>query len=571
MMRDSKELELRLRRIDGRGYKAYKDIAGSYDFRNFTLYIDHVQSDPFAPPSRVRVQVSQRTAQFPPDTYENKSRSIGLSDYLTRSFASHIRKFSRGIRGTGKSGLIEIDTPGQEILERTSAHINSEYVEARFGVGLPAAGRRILSREAIEILLEQLPRIVEAALFFRYHNSSSLYRHIKVNEDQDDLRSKLPSQRLVAFVANGSLLPRVSGVDNSPMSREEAVIFKSPPSLETTITVRNRGEVTGMGIRKGVTLIVGGGYHGKSTLLRAIELGVYNQLPGDGREYVATIPEAVKIRAEDGRYIEKVDITPFISNLPLGKSTADFSTDDASGSTSQAANIIEALEVGARLLLIDEDTSATNFMIRDHRMQQLVAKEKEPITPFIDKVRFLAEELGVSTIVVIGGSGDYFDVADCVIKMEDYLPYDVTPEASAIAEKYKAERKKEGGESFGVVNMNRIPLRESINPSRGRREVKVGAKGMHTISFGRQTIDLGAVEQIISTSQTRSIADIIVYARSRYMDDRQSLQKVIGLVMKDIETKGLDIISPYPVGNYALPRPFEVAAAINRLRGLRIR
>ncbi|MFB0519664.1 MAG: ABC-ATPase domain-containing protein, partial [Acidobacteriota bacterium] len=521
-MKDSRELELRLRRIDGRGYKAYKDIAGSYDFRNFILHIDHVQSDPFAPPSRIRVQVSQRTAQFPPDTYENKSRSIGLSDYLTRNFASQIRKFSRGIRGTGKSGLIEIDTPGQEILERTSARINSEYVEARFGVGLPAAGRRIISREAMEIFFRELPRIVEASLFFQHHNSSSLYRHIKVNEDQDDLRSKLPTLGLVAFVANESLLPRVSGVDNSPMSREEAVIFKSPPSLETTITVRNRGEVKGMGIRKAVTLIVGGGYHGKSTLLRAIELGVYNQLSGDGREYVVTIPEAVKIRAEDGRYIEKVDITPFISNLPLGKSTADFSTDDASGSTSQAANIIEALEVGASLMLIDEDTSATNFMIRDHRMQQLVAKQKEPITPFIDKVRYLAEELGVSTIVVIGGSGDYFDVADCVIKMEDYLPYDVSAEASAIAEKYKAERKREGGESFGLVNIERIPLRESINPSRGRREVKVGAKGMHTISFGRQTIDLGAVEQIVSTSQTRSIADIIVYARSRYMDNRHS-------------------------------------------------
>ena len=571
MIKDPRELEFRLRRIDGRGYKAYKDIAGSYDFRHFILHIDHVQSDPFAPPSRLRVQVPQRIAQFPPDTFENKSRTIGLGDYLTRIFASNIRRFSRGIRGTGKSGLIEIDTPRQEILERTSANINSEYVEVRFGVGLPAAGRRIISREAMEIFLRELPRIVEASLFFQHQDSPSLYRHIKVNEDQDDLRSKLPAHGLVCFVANGSLLPRVSGVDDSPMSREEAVIFQSPPSLETTITVRNRGKVKGMGIPKGVTLIVGGGYHGKSTLLRAIELGVYNQIPGDGREYVATIPQAVKIRAEDGRYIEKVDITPFINNLPLGKSTADFSTDDASGSTSQAANIIEALEVGAKLVLIDEDTSATNFMIRDHRMQQLVAKEKEPITPFIDKVRFLAEELGISTMVVIGGSGDYFDVAGCVIKMEDYLPYDVTTEALSIAEKYKAERKREGGESFGRINMDRIPLRESINPSRGKREVKVGAKGMHTISFGRQTIDLSAVEQIVSTSQTRSIADIIVYARNRYIDNRHSLREVINLVMQDIERKGLDVLSLYPVGNYALPRPFEVAAAINRLRGLRIR
>ena len=101
-----------------------------------------------------------------------------------------------------------------------------------------------------------------------------------------------------------------------------------------------------MGIRKGITLIVGGGYHGKSTLLKALEAGVYNHIAGDGREFVITDDTAFKLRAEDGRSITGVDISPFIKNLPNKKDTVHFSTEDASGSTSQAANLMEALESG---------------------------------------------------------------------------------------------------------------------------------------------------------------------------------------------------------------------------------
>lgn len=239
----------------------------------------------------------------------------------------------------------------------------------------------------------------------------------------------------------------------------------SPASLSITIQTPNSGTVSGMGIPKGVTLIVGGGYHGKSTLLRALEIGVYNHVPGDGRERVVSNPSAVKIGAEDGRRIEKVNISPFINNLSFGKNTQAFSSENASGSTLQAANIIESLEIGASVILIDEDTSATNFMIRDHRMQELVSKEKEPITPFIDKVRHLYTDCGVSTILAIGGAGDYFDVADYVICMVEYTPRDVTGDAKRITDKFVSERISEGGTSFGRI-LERIPLVDNFNPKK---------------------------------------------------------------------------------------------------------
>ena len=230
-----------------------------------------------------------------------------------------------------------------------------------------------------------------------------------------------------------------------------------------------------------LTLIVGGGYHGKSTLLQAIERGVYNHIYGDGREWVVTDPTAVKIRAEDGRRIENVDISSFIHNPPLNKNTEEFSTENASGSTSQAANIVEAVEAGTQLILFDEDTSATNFMIRDERMQRLVSNEKEPITPFIDRVRELYEDHNISTIMVMGGSGDYFEVADTVIMMDNYLPEDVTMDAKKIKEELPINRMQEV--EFKFRFKERYPLPESIKPYKGRK-IKLDVRGKSTILLG---------------------------------------------------------------------------------------
>lgn len=557
-----------LQRIDGRGYKAYKDIRGHYNFGTFTLIIDYVQGDPFASPSRVRVMVDQKTAAFPEDTYSSKSREIGLRDFLTRGFNIACMKWVNGHRGIGKGGIIAMDRPGQEVLERTSIFVTSETVEARFIMGLPAFGRRIAGRHAQDMFFQEIPQIVESSLLFTSVDARKLYEHIETVEDADFLRDQLDGLDLVGFVADWSILPRISGIDPKPLRGDGVVSFESPESLRVEVDLPNRGKISGMGIPKGVTLIVGGGYHGKSTLLSALELGVYNHIPGDGREMVVTDPTTVKIRAEDGRNIEKVDISPFINNLPFGKGTKDFCSEDASGSTSQAANIIEALEVGTGVLLIDEDTSATNFMIRDHRMQELVSKDREPITPFLDKVRQLSEQKGISTILVIGGSGDYFDVADHVICMVDYVPQDETQKAKEIAERFRAERKQEGGMNFGVIR-TRVPVPESFDASRGKRDVKISSKGLHTIAFGTHTIDLGAVEQLVDVSQTRSIGDALHYATA-FMDGKRTIKEVTQRIMEEVGKHGLDVLSSRPVGDYARFRPQELAAAMNRLRTLSV-
>jgi predicted ABC-class ATPase len=568
-LKSNTDLRKKLYEIDGRGYKAYKDITGQYKYNGYVLSIDHVQGDPFASPTKARVTVPMEKAGFPPELYDKPHKNIGVCDFLTRVFFNSIKKYYNNVGGTGKSGMLAIDRCGQEILMRTSVVIDNSRVEARFEVGLPAHGRRILGKAADFIFSNALPAIVENSLYYKNIDTEKLKEHVMLVEDQFFLREEIKKKGLVAFINNGAILPRESGISDFPM-KKGAIPFKSPESLEIELCLPNRGLINGMGIPGGVTLIAGGGYHGKSTFLKALERGVYNHIAGDGREYVVTCEDAVKIRAEDGRKVEKVNISPFINNLPNSQDTREFSTDNASGSTSQASNIIEALEIGTSLLLIDEDTSATNFMIRDGRMQKLVVKEKEPITPFIDKVRQLYTEHGVSTILVIGGSGDYFDVADTVIMMDEYMPKDVTAKAKEIAKSTQYVREISESKFFGEIT-SRVVLKSSFPRGKKGREIK--PKGLHTVLYNKEAINLINVEQLVDASQTDCIAVMLLYLIENMLDERLTLAEVLDKLYKFIQNKGLDAISPYTghPGNLALPRKYELAAAINRYRGLMVK
>ncbi|MGM0368429.1 MAG: ABC-ATPase domain-containing protein [Actinomycetota bacterium] len=559
--------------INNRGYKAYKKIRGVYNFPDFTLYIDYVQGDPFASPSKLRIRVPQAKAGFGYELFKNRSRKIALEDYITRCFSKAIKKESGGRKGSGKSGLINIDCGKQEILQRASCRVEKSYVEARFYCGLPARGRRILADNCLVMLTEEIPKIASSSLFYGSLDQKEVKQFVETAEDQDYLRNLLKEKKLITFIKNSSILPRRTGISDKPLPEDKAVLFKSPPELEIELKAPNAGKVKGMGIPEGISLIIGGGFHGKTTLLSAIQRGVYNHIPGDGREYVVTVKGAVKIRAEEGRNIQKDDISPFISNLPFGKNTEKFSTADASGSTSQAANIIEALECRADLLLLDEDTSATNFLIRDEIMQKIVAKEKEPITPFIDQVRNIYDKFRTSTVLVMGGAGDYFEVADNVILMDSYLPHIVTSDAKDIISKRKDVRKKESPQTFKDIT-KRIPLASSINPYKGRKK-KIKSRGLDNIMFGFEKIDLSSVEQIVDPSQVNSISNIISYALyKKYFDGEHTIYQVLGKVFEDIKKNGLEVISPFKnqhPGSYALPRIFETAAALNRLRSLKVK
>ncbi len=564
-MTTSDRLRQQLLALDQCSYKAYQDLGSDYQFPDFTLLIDWVQGDPFASPSQVRVVVEPAIAGFPAALYQSRSRQIALQDYLCRQCNRVADSLSRR-SGTGNSGLIRGTELGQEVLARTMVLVSAAAVEARFRVGLPAEGRRVLGRQAAELLCDRLPQLVHRALKYANLEQAAIQRHVEQHEDADALRQQLQSRGLVAFVADGAILPRRSGVDDQPL-HESVLPFQSPPDLRVTLTCPNRGSVTGMGIPHGVTLIVGGGYHGKSTLLRAIERGVYNHVPDDGREWVVTAESAVKIRAEDGRSITGVNISPFITHLPQGRSTRHFSTANASGSTSQAANIVEALEAGATVLLLDEDTCATNFMIRDRRMQALVAKEREPITPLIDRVRQLYTDYGVSTVLVMGGSGDYFDVADTVIALDNFQPQVVTATAKAIAAQYATGRQPEGGtltEPFG----GRIILPDSLQLS-DRKPYK--ARDLDELVLGREQVDLGAVEQLVEMGQIRAIGSALVYARQHLLNGRITLAELLDQVMSAIASQGLDSLSPFPRGDFAQFRRTELAATLNRLRTLRVK
>jgi len=582
-----RRLKAKLAKLDRRGFGAYKELRGSYDFGSFTLSIDHVQSDPFAPPSRVKVIIPQEVAQFPRELFRSKPRRLALEDYLVRAFLGSCRRLVKGQRGSGKSGLLTTLTPSQAILPRTTAEVDDDKVIMRFLVGLPAYGRTIAADQAREMFFEEIPAIVQASLIYRNLDAAELREWVETAEDAEAIREQLEERGLVAFVADGAILPRESGVSQRPM--RGAIPFRSPASLRVELELPGRGKIAGMGIPEGVTLIVGGGYHGKSTLLDALAEGIYNHIPGDGREFVVTRADAVKIRAEDGRFVEKVDISPFIRDLPMGISTKEFSTKDASGSTSQAANIIEALELGARVLLIDEDTSATNFLIRDERMKRLVAKEEEPITPLVEKVRPLYREHGVSTVMIMGGSGEFFEVADTVIKLREFLPYDVTEEAREIARSSlrsglglglassSAQARADpaagsaSGLEFGEIRP-RAPLPSSIDP-RTRRggggKVKIKVRDRR-IQFGREELDLSAVEQLVEPAQFHTIGWALYYLARHYFDGKTTIKEALARLEELIDREGLLAILPYESCEFAWVRRFELAAALNRLRSLQV-
>lgn len=565
-MNKSADLRNLLMRIDHRGYPAYKDTKGKYQFDQYILSIDHVQGDPFASPSKVSLLVPGRIAGFGKECYETRERMIAFQDYLLRRMYLKVKDFSFKAKGSGKSGLIGISRPGQEILERSACSVDPSTgdVEVRMEIGFPANGRTINAGELIKILFDFLPLCVRQTLLAASCPKASLEKVLFLADDQKAIREALQEQDLVAFVANGSVLPRKSGVSSLPM--KDAVPFRSPESMEVTLTLPHRGALSGMGIKKGITLIVGGGYHGKSTLLEALMAGVYDHIAGDGREYVITDDTAVKLRAEDGRSIQKADISMFIRNLPNGRDTTAFYTEDASGSTSQAANTIEAMEAGAKLFLIDEDTSATNFMIRDDLMQRVVSRDAEPIIPFIDRIRELYDSYGISTILVAGSCGSYFHKSDCIVQMKKYSPVEITAFAKKEAENYPYLT----GDlpAAAAPDFCRIVKRDDAFARENR--IKMRTDGTDGFSINKTEVDLRYVEQLVDSEQLTALAHMLKSMKLHDFDGKKTLQQAITGIYKRIETKGFSVFAggEYLPGNLAMPRPQELYAAINRCREL---
>ena len=582
-MKTNEDLRKLLLSIDHRGYPAYKDTRGKWSFGNYILSIDHVQGDPFAAPSNVSVIVPGRVARFPQEYTAPGHRLITLQDMLLRLFGKELQGRERRREGSGKSGLVDVSRPGQEVPERTACRVDpgSGDVTVRFEIGFPANGRTINARPLIQILDEFLPEAVSSSLIYQNIDQGKLLDAINLSDDQAYIRSVLDQNGLCAFVGDGSVLPRLSGVSSLPM--KDAVPFVSPEALAVSLTLPHAGTVRGMGVRKGVTLIVGGGYHGKSTLLSALEKGVYDHIRGDGREYVITDGSAVKVRAEDGRSIKDVDISLFIRDLPNGKDTVRFSTEDASGSTSQAANVIESVEAGAKLLLIDEDTSATNFMVRDELMAKVVSGDKEPITPFISRIRDLYEKAGVSTILVAGSSGAFFHVADTVVQMDKYIPVEITEKAkeaaSAIESSSGFSQDSAPGTAstpadvyrapgFSLPAALRIPSKNNALLREGRVKTKVLSNNSFLLSHDE--VDLRGLEQLVDREQVAALSQILKYMELHLVDGRTPFEEVVDRILALIDSRGLEELFDGSTVRCGLAsvRRAEIAGMLNRYRKL---
>lgn len=596
-MRSDRDLQRELERIDRRGYPAYKDLRGQYDFGDFVLSIDHVQGDPFASPSSMSAHVPNEVLHIPAGLWDEVHRRAALEDVLLRRFSRALDACSMRAGGSGKSGVLATTRPGQEVMARSACEVRGGAVTLRFEAGLPAHGRTVDGRAAAKMLLDFVPECVERTLFVDDGLLDQAWAAVELADDQRAAREQMEASDLVAFVANGSILPRESGVSQRPL--KSALAFEAPAEQRVVLDLPHRGKVAGMGIKRGVTLIVGGGYHGKSTLLRALQDGVYNHVAGDGRELVLTDSTAVKLRAEDGRAVSGVDISLFIRDLPDGRDTSRFSTVDASGSTSQAAATVEAYEAGARALLIDEDTSATNFMVRDALMEAVVAREFEPITPFVERVRDLWERAGVSSIIVAGSSGAYFSVADAVLQMDRYRLHDITAHARAICKELEAPATPRAA-GFTLPAGNRAiavapvaPGTDSARGDRGGRDdrggrgarggyggrgagrgprpdrIKVRTSGCEELQVGQGSADVRLVEQLVDPCQARALAQLVrMGAQAGILVQGKPVAKAVDELMALLDREGWRALAEhdYVACGLALPRPQELAAVLNRWR-----
>ena len=555
---------------NGKGVQVYRELQGAYRFERFELYLDTVHPDPAGPTSYARVRVDQAEAQVPRDLWDSPARRLAVQDFLARQVREAVHRHVK-TRWSGRVTPVAVDAGGQEILPRTCCTVEEDYVEVRLLLSLPSEGRKVLAKPAQALLFDDLPAAVNTGLIWATLDGASGRRYCETYEDYLALREALPQHGLVAFIADGSVPGRDTGPGDRPLRGGRAVLTRAPEDLAVTITLPHCGPVRGLGIRRGITLVAGSLYSGKSTLLAAIASSVYPHIPGDGRELIATVPDAVTVRADPGRRLERVDVSAFVHALPHDPEVTALSMERATGTLSMAAGVSEALELGTGLLLFDEDDSAIAFVARDPVMQDLIPGVREAFTPLVERVRALRDTHGISTVIATGGLGEYLDIADAVIVVQDFQVVTATERARSLVAG-RAVRQDAGPRPFGLPS-TRSPLTRGIGGVKGRG-LQAEIRGRDTLAIGRDTVDLAALSQLVDPSQARAAGDVIIYAVEKgYVDGNASIGEVIERVFADIAASGLSVLGTRQgeAADYAMPRKHEVAAILNRLRSLQVR
>ena len=593
-----KALYHKIRTLAGKNYGLYKSLAEkSWDFGDFSLEFLHVQGDPFAPASRVMIKANLQILGYPSEWGVSFERRLALSDFLHRRMSRVVKE-----RYPDKDGAVVFEGVGPEMLVRNSLWIDNGELRAVLQVRLPGEGRKIQAEAASEILTMVLPDLVSASL---YNEGGciggnrreegvvpELEAHHRVLADRSAVLLELEKQGLCAFVPDGAVLPRASGISQEPM--EGAIPFESPAQMAVTLEVNGR-KVRGMGIPKGITVITGGAFHGKSTLLQALTAAVYPHVPGDGREGIVIDETAMRVGVEDGRSVRGTDLSMFVRDLPGGVSTRCFTTAGASGSTSQAANLLEAMEAGVKTFLVDEDSSAVNFLIRDGRVRKLLGDEREPLIPLTDRIREIcyglqeaskgrcsaiceSERSVVSSgkraersfILVAGACGDYLDIADNIIIMANY----------------KAECARYGANAeLGVAHlpMLEVPacrnladyiqaLASGLRPtSTVERQVKVKLNGDTLLQMGFLVSDTSRLVTLFDKQQRLGAGFMLLNLCQNVVSNgndmaTETIMEAVTALCDKIRNVGFRNLPQGMSREMSLPRPVDIACVLFRLR-----
>lgn len=592
-----KALYQKIRTLAGKNYGLYKSLADKpWDFGDFSLEFLHVQGDPFAPASRVMIKANLQMLGYPSEWGGSFERRLALSDFLLRRMSAVVKE-----KYPDRDAAVVFDVAGPEMLVRNSLWIDNGELRAVLQVRLPGDGRKIQSEAAAEILTMVLPDLVSASLYNEGSRCEGgvlpeLTAHYNVLADRAEVLKELDARGLAAFVPDGAVLPRASGISEDPL--EGAIPFEAPAEMAVTLNVNGR-EVRGMGIPKGVTVITGGAFHGKSTLLQALTRSVYPHVPGDGREGIVIDESALRVGVEDGRSVRGTDLSQFVRDLPGGVSTREFTTASASGSTSEAANLLEAMEAGSKTYLIDEDSSAVNFLIRDARVRKLLGDDREPLIPLTDRIRDIcypqchsersvAESRNLvatrSFILVAGACGDYLELADNIIVMANY---------KAECAKFKGASEAAAAPASSETSATRLPpfvapacrnfaeyikpIQNSIRPTSAvERQVKVKLSGDTLLQMGFLVADTSRLVTLADKQQRLGAGFMLLNLCQNAISNNgsgdaqdsanASIVDCIGKLCEKIRNVGFRNLPQGMSREMSLARPVDIACVLFRLR-----
>jgi predicted ABC-class ATPase len=568
-MKDRKEFYNLLAEIDGKPFSEYERLIGDFDFARYVIKCSKIEMARDGENPVFNIRVPQSIAELPGHLYDSPVRRTALEDYLTRNLCAVTGRIARFNESGWARRNIIIAEPGQKILPRTSVAVTKEYIDARIRIALPykvyVSGERLVDGEmARKVFFEDLPEIVSSSIFCCNLDLGAAEEFVNGMEDADRVRQTLATLGLVGFVGEGSLLAREQGSDEPDLSH--IAPFEVADDARTEIDVPNAGKIAGLGIPAGLTVVLGDAANGRKDFMSALAAGVFNHIPGDGRETVITVSDAVQVAVDRDRVVQEVNITPFLTESENGN-PASYSTRSADSFISQAAATIEALEVGARVLIVDENTSASAFLTTDARVAGLLGAT--PRASLAQRARQMVDELGIS--LVIGGENlvaEYIPIADTVLKVEDFQVTNITEEAKALNLALPPEAP--------VVNLapmlarSRWIMPSSIDAAVGSKDVVISALDLNAIQFGRSVIELDSVPQIADESQTLTIGLLLYYAKLRYMQEGYPLREMLDMIDRDLSSEGLGTISRDLRGDLARPRRYELAAALNRLPTFRV-